>query len=96
MGRLTLAILCLFVATGTVLFTQPKAQKRQSTSHKKAQVKSQPVRLREIALRYGDEAVLKIPHRNAKGRGGLPSELAKWDSFHWLPHRNLDHSEGSV
>jgi len=54
MGRLILAILCLFVATGTVLATQPKAQKRQSVSYKKAQVKSKPVSLREIASRYGD------------------------------------------
>jgi len=54
MGRLILAILCLFVATGTVLATQPKAQKRQSISHKKAKVKSKPVSLREIASRYGD------------------------------------------
>jgi hypothetical protein len=48
MGRLILAILCLFVATGTVPATQPKAQKRQSISHKKAKVKSKPVSLREI------------------------------------------------
>jgi cell wall-associated NlpC family hydrolase len=54
MGRLILAILCLFVATGTVLATQTKAQKRQSISHKKSKVKSKPVSLREIALRYGD------------------------------------------
>jgi len=54
MGRLILAILCLFVATGTVLATQPKAQKRQSISHKKAKAKSKPVSLREIASRYGD------------------------------------------
>jgi len=54
MGRLILVILGLFVATGTVLATQPKAQKRQSISHKKAKVKSKPVSLREIALRYGD------------------------------------------
>jgi len=54
MGRLILAILCLFVATGTVLATQPKAQKRQSISHKKSKAKSKPVSLREIASRYGD------------------------------------------
>jgi cell wall-associated NlpC family hydrolase len=54
MGRLILAILGLFVATGTVLATQPKAKKRHSISHKKAQVKSKPVSLREIASRYGD------------------------------------------
>jgi cell wall-associated NlpC family hydrolase len=54
MGRLILAILCLFVATGMVLATQPKAQKRQSISHKKAKVKSKSVSLREIASRYGD------------------------------------------
>jgi cell wall-associated NlpC family hydrolase len=54
MGRLMLAILCLFVATGTVLATQPKAQKKHSISHKKTHVKSKPVSLRELALRYGD------------------------------------------
>jgi len=54
MGRLILAILCLFAVSGMVFATQPKAQKRQSISHKKAQVKSKPVSLREIALRYGD------------------------------------------
>ncbi len=54
MGRLILAILCLFVATGTVLATQSKAQKGQSISHKKTHVKSKPVSLREIASRYGD------------------------------------------
>ncbi len=54
MVRLMIAILCLFVATGTVLATQSKAQKRQSISHKKAKVKSKPVSLREIASRYGD------------------------------------------
>ncbi len=54
MVRLILAILCLFVATGTVLATQPKAQKRQSISHKKAKFKSKPVSPKEIVSRYGD------------------------------------------
>jgi cell wall-associated NlpC family hydrolase len=54
MGRLILAILCLFTVSGMVFATQPKAQKRQSISHKKAKVKSKPVSLREIASRYGD------------------------------------------
>jgi cell wall-associated NlpC family hydrolase len=54
MGRLILAILCLFAVSGMVFATQPKAQKKHSISHKKAQVKSKPVSLREIALRYGD------------------------------------------
>ncbi len=54
MGKFVLAILGLFVATGTVLATQSKAQKGQSISHKKAKVKSKPVSLREIALKYGD------------------------------------------
>jgi Cell wall-associated hydrolases (invasion-associated proteins) len=54
MGRLILAILCLFVATGTVLATQPKAHKKHSIRHKKAHVKSKPVSLKKIASRYGD------------------------------------------
>jgi cell wall-associated NlpC family hydrolase len=54
MGRLILAILCLFVATGTVLATQPKAKKKHSISYKKSKVKSKPVSLRKIASRYGD------------------------------------------
>lgn len=54
MGRLILAILCLFAVSGMVFATQPKAQKGQSMNHKKAQVKSKPVSLREIASRYGD------------------------------------------
>lgn len=54
MERLMIAILCLFVATGTVLATQPKAQKKHSISHKKTHVKSKLVSLREIASRYGD------------------------------------------
>jgi cell wall-associated NlpC family hydrolase len=54
MGRLILAILGLFAVSGMVFATQPKAQKRQSISHKKTRVESKPVSLREIALRYGD------------------------------------------
>jgi len=54
MERLILTIPCLFMATGTVLATQPKAQKKHSISHKKTHVKSKPVSLREIASRYGD------------------------------------------
>jgi cell wall-associated NlpC family hydrolase len=54
MARPILAILCLLAVSGMVFATQPKAQKGQSISHKKAQVKSKPVSLREIALRYGD------------------------------------------
>jgi hypothetical protein len=54
MGRLILAILCLFAVSGMVFATQPKAQKRQSICHKKTHVKSKLVSLREIALRYGD------------------------------------------
>jgi cell wall-associated NlpC family hydrolase len=54
MGRLIIAILCLFTASGLVLATQPKAQKKHSISHKKTHVKSKPVSLREIASRYGD------------------------------------------
>jgi cell wall-associated NlpC family hydrolase len=59
MGRLIIAILCLFVATWTVLAIQPKAQKKHSISHKKAKVKSKPVSLREIALRYADGLTLE-------------------------------------
>ena len=54
MGRLTLAILCLFAVSGMVFATQPKAQKKHSIRHKKTHVKSKPVSLREIASRYGD------------------------------------------
>jgi cell wall-associated NlpC family hydrolase len=54
MGRLITAILCLFTASGLVLATQPKAQKKHSISHEKTHVKSKPVSLREIASRYGD------------------------------------------
>jgi cell wall-associated NlpC family hydrolase len=54
MGRLILAILCLFAVSGMVFATQPKAKKRQSISHKKSKVKSKPVSLRGIASRYGD------------------------------------------
>jgi cell wall-associated NlpC family hydrolase len=54
MGRLIIAILCLFTASGLVFATQPKAQKKHSISHKKTHVKSKPVSLREIASRYGD------------------------------------------
>jgi hypothetical protein len=54
MGRYIIAILCLFVATGTVLATQPKAQKKHNISHKKTYVKSKLFSLREIASRYGD------------------------------------------
>ena len=54
MGRLIIAILCLFTASELVLATQPKAQKKHSISHKKTHVKSKPVSLKEIASRYGD------------------------------------------
>jgi cell wall-associated NlpC family hydrolase len=54
MGRLILAILCLFAATGTVLAAQPKAQKKHSISHKKTHVKSKPVSPKKIASRYGN------------------------------------------
>jgi len=54
MGRLIIAILCLFTASGLVFAAQPKAQKKHSISHKKTHVKSKPVSLREIASRYGD------------------------------------------
>jgi len=54
MGRFIIAILCLFTASGLVLATQPKAQKKHNISHKKAYVKSKLVSLREIASRYGD------------------------------------------
>jgi cell wall-associated NlpC family hydrolase len=46
--------MCLFTASGLVLATQPKAQKKHSISHKKTHVRSKPVSLREIASRYGD------------------------------------------
>jgi cell wall-associated NlpC family hydrolase len=54
MGRLIITMLCLFTASGLVLATQPKAQKKHSISHKKAHVKPKPISLREIASRYGD------------------------------------------
>ncbi len=54
MGRLMIAILCLFTVSGMVFATQPKAQKKHNISHKKTYVKSKPVSLREIASRYGD------------------------------------------
>lgn len=54
MGRLIIAILCLFTASELVLATQPKAQKKHSISYKKTHVKSKPVSLKEIASRYGD------------------------------------------
>jgi cell wall-associated NlpC family hydrolase len=46
--------MCLFTASGLVLATQPKAQKKHSISHKKTHIRSKPVSLREIASRYGD------------------------------------------
>ena len=54
MGRLILAILCLFIASGLGLATQSKAHKKHSIRHKKAHVKSKPVSLKKIASRYGD------------------------------------------
>ena len=54
MGRLILAILCLFAVSGMVFATQPKAQKKHSINHKKAKVKSKRISLKKIASRYGD------------------------------------------
>ena len=62
MGRLIIAILGLFAVSGMVFATQPKAQKRQSISHKKTRVESKPVSLREIALRYGDGPTFEGDH----------------------------------
>jgi len=54
MGRLILAILCLFAVSGMVFATQPKAQKKHSINHKKAKVKSKRISLKKIASRYGN------------------------------------------